>query len=1255
MASAVGGVQRRTAAASQAINGHYNTIQIALSDTSASAELTRIAIGRSTRSQARDTQTAARRIQASTAQTQSRLQRLAATFQSVAQRAVGAMRRMEERARRTSTSVGSLGNAFRRAFAFVGVSAATFGFVRLADQADQVANRLRILSTDTDNLNAQMQALFDIARETRAPFEAVSEVFARFRFNTQNLGFSQQRLLDVTRTISQAIALSGANAIEASTALVQLSQGMASTELRGQELRSVLEQLPVVADLIAMGLDVTRGQLLDIAEDGLITADAIIEGVEEGADAINRQFAQLVPTIGQSFSVLQTRIAEYIYSSNQAIGQNAFLANSIIAIADNVHVLIPALLTLATAVIVRTLIPAISALYTTILANPIVAIISAIAGAVVLFLTYADDIRVSSDGLATVWDVLVATGETLASTLERAADAFGSIRESIFGIHPALSAIAELLPTVNELLTGYFAFTGNAGALEVLERAEERAREREELAERIQQLDTERNEVGRNRQQTVPAAVRAQIQLARQRRIAAETDPTQREFLSRFLPIQESAGFQNLSGSQQLGVRLDIETTASLERQNTLYDQIRGNVNAYRIALVDAEQVLLRYPEVSRAALDGLLEGFREAAFPVQAYIQDLDEQIRLASLSADAREAETAVINAQNMTLEGLQGTQEEEIRSKIAAIQAAQRQRQVYETIRSPVEQTEEALADLAAVQARYGDSLDPARVAFWRREIEESANPLETYIRQLAEGTDLLALDSRERAIANAIKVAERSLNIVLVEGSEAYNRVKAETIRRLNAEEAARLRGNLSYGEILAQLQQETFLLGFSNEERRIQTQLIDLEQQARDGLNASQRLEVEGILRANAARQRQNRLVEALVDPLSQVQDELADLNAIYEQGRISQEQYNEALVGVRFQLLALSDAPVDRFRAALISLSDLGSRVAVDMANAFTQAFRQASDELARYIVESEDDFDRVIQDLLASLLSIQIQEQFVAPLAQGLGNFFDRRRGAPEETLAQVAPDTTGLDTAAVLTEVATSGTAASASLGEIAATGATAGSGLAEVTSSGLLTARSFNEATSSGILTAQAFQQTSSSGLLTAQAFNQVTSSSILTIESFVALSSAAVTAASALLDLAIGSGIGSVTAADGGLVVGPGGPRSDSIFARLSNGEFVVNARSTRRHIGLLTRINSQGFQNGGLVGGTNVASSLGIRQVNYIDQRRVSADEPPPDVDVDLRGDTLEIVVKDKVGDMIARGEFDRPMGQRYGSQRQLRT
>ncbi|WP_395698651.1 phage tail length tape measure family protein [Methylocella sp.] len=85
------------------------------------------------------------------------------------------------------------------------------------------------------------------------------------------------------------------------------------------------------------------------------------------------------------------------------------------------------------------------------------------------------------------------------------------------------------------------------------------------------------------------------------------------------------------------------------------------------------------------------------------------------------------------------------------------------------------------------------------------------------------------------------------------------------------------------------------------------------------------------------------------------------------------------------------------------------------------------------------------------------------------------------------------------------------------------------------------------------------------------------------------------------------------ADGGQVPGVGGPRSDSVLARLSPGEYVVNAAATARHGALLQAINTgrlPRFADGGPVGGaisvpnavrpaSASAATFTVHQTNHI--------------------------------------------------------
>ncbi|MGW4127951.1 hypothetical protein [Amycolatopsis japonica] len=63
------------------------------------------------------------------------------------------------------------------------------------------------------------------------------------------------------------------------------------------------------------------------------------------------------------------------------------------------------------------------------------------------------------------------------------------------------------------------------------------------------------------------------------------------------------------------------------------------------------------------------------------------------------------------------------------------------------------------------------------------------------------------------------------------------------------------------------------------------------------------------------------------------------------------------------------------------------------------------------------------------------------------------------------------------------------------------------------------------------------------------------------------------------------------ADGGYIAGPGTGRSDSIPAWLSNGEFVVNAESTKRNRSVLEWLNARRFADGGVVGSSPAPSAM----------------------------------------------------------------
>lgn len=319
------------------------------------------------------------------------------------------LNRVNAAAERTRRLIGA-------AFAFTGLTAGIGGLIQLADTYTNIQNRIRTVTTGTEELNLVTGRLFEIANRTRSSFEATAEVYARVALATKELGVSQQQTLEFTESLNQAVILSGANAAEAQAGLIQLSQGLASGALRGDELRSVLEQLPVVADVIADQLEVTRGGLRELGADGAISAEIVLEAFKSAREELEERFAETVPTIGQSFQVLRNNVIGLVGAFNEGSGLGRQFSQIILALADNLPTVVRAVGTLAIAIGVSLARQAIGAaisgfraLAVAIATNPIGAIATVITLAVSALIAFSDQLALTGGSAATVFDFLAVT------------------------------------------------------------------------------------------------------------------------------------------------------------------------------------------------------------------------------------------------------------------------------------------------------------------------------------------------------------------------------------------------------------------------------------------------------------------------------------------------------------------------------------------------------------------------------------------------------------------------------------------------------------------------------------------------------------------------------------------------------------------------------------------------------------------------------------------------------------------------------
>ncbi len=240
------------------------------------------------------------------------------------------------------TALGALGLAF---------SINELG--QMADTYKNIQGKLGLVTSGTAELAFVNGKLFDIAQRTRSEFEAVTDLYGSLARSTKNLGTSQQDLLQVTETINQALIVSGANASSSEAALRQLGQGFASGALRGDELNSVLENTPRLAQAIADGMGKTVGELRKLGAEGAITGEAVLEALKSQRATIEAEFATMPTTISQSFTVLSNEVLKFVGEADSATGASSLVAAGIKKIAENIDKLALAVEVISVAIGIR--------------------------------------------------------------------------------------------------------------------------------------------------------------------------------------------------------------------------------------------------------------------------------------------------------------------------------------------------------------------------------------------------------------------------------------------------------------------------------------------------------------------------------------------------------------------------------------------------------------------------------------------------------------------------------------------------------------------------------------------------------------------------------------------------------------------------------------------------------------------------------------------------------------------------------------
>ena len=234
--------------------------------------------------------------------------------------------------------------ALTSAMAALGIGASATEIARTADEFKVLEARIGLVTSESGNFTQAFEGVKKIAIETRSNLTATAELFTRVKTATDQLGYSQERALNLTDLVNKSLIVGGGLAASNEAAIYQFNQALQSGVLRGEEFNSVMEQAPRLARALADGLDVNIGKLRAMAGEGKLTSEVIVKALESQSKALNAEFGKMPVTIGQSIENLKTAWTLYIGEADSATGASERVANAIKLVSENLDQIVSTLI-----------------------------------------------------------------------------------------------------------------------------------------------------------------------------------------------------------------------------------------------------------------------------------------------------------------------------------------------------------------------------------------------------------------------------------------------------------------------------------------------------------------------------------------------------------------------------------------------------------------------------------------------------------------------------------------------------------------------------------------------------------------------------------------------------------------------------------------------------------------------------------------------------------------------------------------------
>lgn len=218
--------------------------------------------------------------------------------------------RYGETVRRSEGDVGSLASK-------VGKLVATYATAQTAkaalDYSDELANttaRLSLMAREGENVSDINEKIYASANRARSAYDDTADMVAKLGILAGNAFGSTDEVIMFAEQLNKNFKISGTETTGIQAAMLQLTQAMASGVLRGEEFNSIMDQAPTVIQTIADYMDVSTGQLKEMAGEGLVTAEVVKAALIGAAEETDAKFNSMTVTFSDVWNVFKNKAGQ---------------------------------------------------------------------------------------------------------------------------------------------------------------------------------------------------------------------------------------------------------------------------------------------------------------------------------------------------------------------------------------------------------------------------------------------------------------------------------------------------------------------------------------------------------------------------------------------------------------------------------------------------------------------------------------------------------------------------------------------------------------------------------------------------------------------------------------------------------------------------------------------------------------------------------------------------------------------------------